>query len=748
MNILDMRTVLFSYVISNAVCATMMTFLWLYNRRRAAEVGFWLADYLMQFAAVLLIALRGILPDFASIVISNALIIGGTILLFIGLECYADKTSVQTHNYILLALFIFIHTYFTYLQPSLKVRTINFSICLLLVCFQCAWLMLYRVKSEMRLNAKYVGMVFSAYSLFNVARIFVDLAIPHGNDFFKSGLFDTLIILIFQMLFIMLTFALSLMVNRQLFTALEKDIKERKRAEQELRSISRFPDENPNPIFRFDNNGNIIYANSGCQLFLKMWGRKVGQSAPQELKRDIKAAFKSGKSKDIEMECNKRYYSLNIIPVLDEKYVNVYGSDITVRKRAEEITRTREERFHALAQTASDAIININSDGNIVFWNKAAEKIFGYSANEIIGKSLTDIMPERFRKAHAAGVKRVVSTGELRRIGKASEVTGLTNKGLRIPLELSLATWKTHEGIFFTGIARDITERKRMEETLRLDSQMMASITNGILLYKAKDAKIVFANPQFEKLFGYEAGELIGKHVSILNAPTDKSPEKVASEISASMMKNGAWDGEIKNIKKDGTPFWCHASVSTFTHKVYGSVWVAVQQDITARKQAEEELTYLSTHDSLTGLYNRSFFNEEMKRLQRGRQFPISIVMADVNDLKALNDEKGHAAGDKLLQRAAQVLTSVFRTEDIVARIGGDEFAILLPNTDEQTVEKAISRVMLFLDKDNKENEIPLEISMGTSTGDKKCALADVLKAADDRMYLEKKKKTSRAPRY
>ena len=183
------------------------------------------------------------------------------------------------------------------------------------------------------------------------------------------------------------------------------------------------------------------------------------------------------------------------------------------------------------AQSASDAIINISSDGKIVFWNKAAEKIFGYSSGEVIGNPLTRVMPDGFRKAHAEGIMRVISTGETHIIGSVVEVNGLRKNGSEFPMDLSLAKWETDEGIFFTGIARDITDRKRDEEVIRLNSQMMANINDGILLYQASDGIIVYSNTQFENLFGYESGDLDGKPVSILNAHADKTPQDVSDEI-------------------------------------------------------------------------------------------------------------------------------------------------------------------------------------------------------------------------
>jgi len=135
--------------------------------------------------------------------------------------------------------------------------------------------------------------------------------------------------------------------------------------------------------------------------------------------------------------------------------------------RALESLEHSEERFRSVVETASDAIINIDSQGIITFWNKAAETIFGFSADEMLGKPLTAIMPERFRQAHKTGVKRLASSGKSKLIGKTVELTGLAKDGREFPLELSLAFWKTRERIFYTGIARDITQRKLAEAALR-----------------------------------------------------------------------------------------------------------------------------------------------------------------------------------------------------------------------------------------------------------------------------------------
>jgi diguanylate cyclase (GGDEF)-like protein len=194
-------------------------------------------------------------------------------------------------------------------------------------------------------------------------------------------------------------------------------------------------------------------------------------------------------------------------------------------------------------------------------------------------------------------------------------------------------------------------------------------------------------------------------------------------------------------IKQDGTSAFIEIKPATFIKdgELMGSQGVV--RDITERKQAEAKFKHLSTHDSLTGLYNRAFFDAEMKRLERGRQFPISIVRVDVDNLKNVNDGKGHQAEDKLLKRVAQVLFKSFRGDDIVARIGRDEFAMLLQNVDENTADETIKRVRENLQEyNNNESGPAIRLSIGAGTAKKKAGLNSALKQADEFIYLEKKK--------
>ena len=149
-------------------------------------------------------------------------------------------------------------------------------------------------------------------------------------------------------------------------------------------------------------------------------------------------------------------------------------------------------------------------------------------------------------------------------------------------------------------LEKDAVERKQAEEEVLLRTEIVENMAEGVYLIRSGDGVIVYANKTFEGMFGYDPGELVNKHVSIVNAPSKKSPEKIADDIIQSLKEKGTWSGEVHNIKKDGTPFWCHANVSTFDHHNFGEVWVSVHQDISKRKKLEEQLK--KYHDYLEKL--------------------------------------------------------------------------------------------------------------------------------------------------
>ena len=157
------------------------------------------------------------------------------------------------------------------------------------------------------------------------------------------------------------------------------------------------------------------------------------------------------------------------------------------------------------------------------------------------------------------------------------------------------------------------------------------------------------------------------------------------------------------------------------------------------KRVAEEKILYMSLHDSLTELYNRGYFEEEMTRIERGRCFPVSILMADLDGLKKINDTQGHAIGDRLIRDAANILNRAVRSSDVVARMGGDEFALILPGTDPISAALVVERIRAIESEFNRESSLyQVSFSIGVATSGAGEPLSMTLKTADEMMYRDK----------
>jgi diguanylate cyclase (GGDEF)-like protein len=207
------------------------------------------------------------------------------------------------------------------------------------------------------------------------------------------------------------------------------------------------------------------------------------------------------------------------------------------------------------------------------------------------------------------------------------------------------------------------------------------------------------------------------------------------------------WDGklfhqrEVLNYSLEGNEVHVHLQFSVFPgHEARWDLVLVALTDITARKKAEAYLEFLGKHDVLTKLKNRSFYIDEINRLERKGPFPVTAIAVDVNGLKAVNDQLGHAAGDALLRRAGEVLGKAVEKPFQAARIGGDEFMVLLPGADERDGEAVIESIRQLLEVNNKfYSGNPLCFAMGAATAHDGERLEPMLQRADAAMYAEKR---------
>ena len=265
--------------------------------------------------------------------------------------------------------------------------------------------------------------------------------------------------------------------------------------------------------------------------------------------------------------------------------------DITKHKKTEETLHESEMKFRSVVQSAVDAIILADSDGNIISWNKGAKEIFGFNEEEVLGKPLTILMPERYREGHIIGLERVRTTGKSSYIGKISEMAGLKKDGAEFPLELSRSTWKVGDKTFYSGIIRDITERKNAYEVLRVSESKYRGIFENAavgIFQTTLDGRILAANPVISRMLGYDSPDelmaLVSDFRKLFVEPgiRIKFMHKIREE-------NKVTDFEVQVSCKDGSSIWVLMN-SHALHDSNGKITglQGILRDVSNRKRTEK----------------------------------------------------------------------------------------------------------------------------------------------------------------
>jgi diguanylate cyclase (GGDEF)-like protein/PAS domain S-box-containing protein len=292
---------------------------------------------------------------------------------------------------------------------------------------------------------------------------------------------------------------------------------------------------------------------------------------------------------------------------------------------------------------------------------------------------------------------------------------------------------------------RSIKEREKLRKDLKTLKtseghfrKLVESSPDILFIYSLKPEKgFRYVSPSVEKILGYPGGYFIkndGAVYEVVHPDDQKAFEKVTMQKID--FKNPI---EVRLVSKKGRVVWYEAMI-TPVYDRHGRLLLinGIMRDINKKKREEERLTYLSFHDSLTEVYNRAYYMEEVKRLDTFRQLPLSVIIADVNGLKLVNDAFGHDEGDRLLKSCTEVLKKCCRADDIVARFGGDEFTMLLPRTGEKDVSILFKRIKKF-SANTMGNKIPLSVSIGKATKTNPDQdFKGVIKKAEDDMYKNK----------
>jgi diguanylate cyclase (GGDEF)-like protein/PAS domain S-box-containing protein len=412
--------------------------------------------------------------------------------------------------------------------------------------------------------------------------------------------------------------------------------------------------------------------------------------------------------------------------------------------------RSEAARARAVMDTAAEGIITIDERGIIESFNRAAEQMFGYEAGEALGKNVRMLVPEPHASAHDGYVARYLRTGEARFIGKTREVRALRKDGTEFPIEINLTEIRFAGGRYFTAIIRDVTERKQAEAERGQLAAIVQSSDDAIFSCEL-DRRITTWNAAAERLFGYTAAEIIGRNSSLIIPPDQEAQAAQNRALLACGQPIPTYDAV--RLTKDGRRI--DVSTTQSPIKDAGGKVIGVSlvfRDITERKQTEEEIRRIAHYDGLTGLPNRRLFRDRLVQaiaLAKRNRHELALLYLDLDGFKAVNDTLGHDAGDELLKAAAGRIRHRLRESDTVARIGGDEFTVILPMIASRAdvakvAEKILGALSTSFSLSGRKEEPRVGVSIGIAVYPADARDMDALvKAADIAMYSAKRSKNT-----
>ena len=405
-------------------------------------------------------------------------------------------------------------------------------------------------------------------------------------------------------------------------------------------------------------------------------------------------------------------------------------------EQAEEKLKKTADQWQTTFDSITDFIMILDMECRIVQVNEETIRFFNLPMDRIVGEHCYTLMHEMNMPLERCPYKKMIET----RKREETELY-LADRDIWIFVSVDPILDDKGEIIGFVHIVKDISYRKRAEERLRESEERFRQLAENIreVFYIYEEGIPRYVSPAYAEIWGRPPQSLYEDPKSFWETvhPEDRDHVKQSLEKKSQQEVEVVYrivrpDQSIRWIKDRSFP------IGDDSGRIQRAVGIAA--DITDLKLGEEKLRYLSLHDPLTGLYNRIYFEEEMSRIEKARYGTVGILSCDVDGLKLVNDTLGHDQGDRLLVAAARVIRDSFREGDLAARIGGDEFAIVLPNTTEPAVENACQRIQETVDTYNATTpELPLSISVGFAVrnGSHK-NLKDVFKEADNHMYRKK----------
>jgi PAS domain S-box-containing protein len=297
--------------------------------------------------------------------------------------------------------------------------------------------------------------------------------------------------------------------------------------------------------------------------------------------RELRVPHKDGSWRTIEGRAANHLDNPHIRGIL------INFRDVTARRIVEDHLIDSERRYRALVETTNTGYVIVDTEGKVVNANSEYLRLAGFrDLEEICGRSALEWTAPHEKQRNAKAIAQCAKDGFIRNL----EIDYVDLRGKVTPVEINATVVEIGGKSLMMSLCRDITERRKADEELRLHREITTRMSEGILLARADDQVIVYANPKAEEMFGAGPGRLIGANIRDFRNTRINLPGTEVEQIVAALRESGQWQGEVANCKRDGAPFWCRTNISTFEHPAFGPVFLSVHTDITERREAEDAL--------------------------------------------------------------------------------------------------------------------------------------------------------------
>jgi diguanylate cyclase (GGDEF)-like protein/PAS domain S-box-containing protein len=795
----DIKTVMILYLVINIINTGAVAIIWSRNRRRSAGISYWLVGLALQATGPLLLILRGLVPDIISMTGSNTIVLAGILVILIGLGRFTGVKGPQIHNYVLLAVFIAVSAYFVIVQPNLMARDIAVTAMIMIYTLQCSWLLLRRVNPGIRRITRLTGIVFAVYAAFSCVRIILTVIIPEqSNDFFNSGAVNALAITGYILLNICFTISLVLMVNNRLLTDVKAE-------EEKFRLLVENSHDiiytlTPEGVFTFvspawtallghpvkDVNGHPFqpFVHPDDLPACVAWLQKVMETGQSQSGIEYRVRHIDG---------SWRWHTSSAVPLKDEsgKIVGFEGiaSDISEHKREEEDMRLREVHLQSLVNilqydTASvqdfldnalDQSIKLTGSkiGYIYYYDEETKEFTLNTWSKEVMQECT--IAEKKAKYH---LEKTGVWGEAVRQRKPIVMNdflaphalkkGFPEGHAKLYKYLTVPVFRENRIVAVVAVANkesDYTQTDILQLTLLMDSVWNASsgkYNEFLARERMKELQAIYGLAELNTREGITLDNLYQEFASILpkswqypeitcvrviidsrefltNNFTDStwtlsSPVKVrgtvVGRIDVSYLENRPMFDEGPFLKEE------RMLLDTLAERI---------GRITERRRMEQKLEEMATHDFLTGLPNRVLLTDRFTMaaaLAHRNKARLAIMSLDLDNFKTINDTLGHAAGDEVLKTVSARLTGIIRASDTLARIGGDEFILVMMESDHKDDASTIAQKILdaFIEPfliDGRPVHLSTSIGIAIYPEDAE-DLETLLKKSDSAMYYSK----------